>query len=122
MRTIRHQIGLTPIATLFIIALVVVAVLLALELAPVYLEYFNVVSSVNSLRDDPDLHQKSKATIRKMLTRRLDINDVKRVKADNIKITHVGGKTRIEVSYEARVRLVSNMDLLISFTKTAEFP
>jgi hypothetical protein len=122
MRATRHQTGMTPIATLFVIALVVLGVFLALKLVPVYLEYFNVVSSVNSLRDDPDLGQKSKATVRKMLKRRFDINDVKRAKIDNVKITRSGGKTIVAVEYEARVPLVSNIDLIISFSKTAEFP
>ena len=122
MRSIRQQTGMTAIATLIVLVLVAFAVYLALKLVPVYLEYFSVVSSVNSLNDDPDLGQKSTATVRDLLKRRFDINDVKRVQAKDVKIKRSGSQTMVEVDYEARVPIVGNIDLLISFKKHREFP
>jgi hypothetical protein len=122
MRTIRHQQGLTAIATIAILILVAFAVFLLLKMVPVYLEYFNVASSVNSLKDVPDLGQKSKEDVRDLLKRRLEINDVKRVKPDHIKITRSGSATTVAVAYEVRVSVLGNIDLMFTFDKTVTFP
>jgi hypothetical protein len=122
MRTIRQQTGMTALATIFIIILVAFIAFLALRLIPVYLEYFNVVSSVNSLQEVPDLSQKGEATIRELLKRRFEINDIKRVTFDNVKITRSGSKIIVAVTYEARVNVLSNIDLIVSFHKQSEFP
>jgi Domain of unknown function (DUF4845) len=121
MRTIRHQQGLTPIATIAILILVVFAVFLLFKMVPVYLEYFNVASSVNSLKDVPDLGQKSRDEVRELLKRRLEINDVKRVKPEHIKVNRSGNATTVSVAYEVRVPLLGNIDLLFTFDKTATF-
>ena len=119
--TFRQQRGLTPIATLAILILVGFGLFLLFKLVPVYLEYFNVASSVNSLKEVADLGQKSKEDVRELLKRRLDINDVKRVKPDNIKVTRVENVTTVAVNYEARVSLLSNIDLICTFAKIAAF-
>ena len=121
MRILRQQAGMTPIATIAVVVLVAFIAFLALKLIPVYLEYFSVVSSVNSLEEDPDLGQKSRATIQDLLKRRFEINDVSRVKAENITITRVDNKTIVDVKYEARVSVIGNIDLIATFEKHAEF-
>jgi hypothetical protein len=121
MRTIRPQQGLTPVATLAILVLVAFAIFLLFKMVPVYLEYFSVASSVNSLKDVPDLSRKHKDEVRELLKRRLEINDVTRVKPENIKVTRSGSETTIDVNYEVRIPLLGNVDLIFTFTKTALF-
>ena len=121
MRILRQQAGMTPVATFGVVVLVAFIAFLALKLVPVYLEYFSVVSSVNSLEEDPELGQKSRATIQDLLKRRFEINDVKRVKPENVTITRVDNKTVVDVKYEARVTILGNIDLIASFAKHAEF-
>jgi hypothetical protein len=121
MRTICQQRGLSSIATLAIIILVGFGLFLLFKLVPVYLEYFNVASSVNSLKEVDDLGQKSPEEVRELLKRRMDINDVKRVKPDNIKITRAQNTTTVAVNYEARVPMLGNIDLICTFAKTAVF-
>ena len=122
MRSVRQQQGLTAITTLALIVIIGFLVLIVLKLAPVYLEYFNVAASVNSLKNDPDLGQKSKDDVYELLKRRFEINDVKRVKKDNVKISRASGATTIAVNYEARVSLLGNVDFLVTFRKSATFP
>ena len=121
MPTIRQQAGMTPMATFMIILLVGFGVYLALKIVPLYLEFFNVASSVNSLKDDPDLNTKSTTAVRELLRKRFEINDVKRVKAQDVKIAKSGGRTIVDVRYEARVSLVGNVELIATFKKRGEF-
>lgn len=122
MRSVRQQQGLTAISTLALIVIIGFLVLIVLKLAPVYLEYFNVAASVNSLKNEPDLGQKSKEDVYELLKRRFEINDVKRVKKDNVKISRAGSATTIAINYEARVPLLGNVDFLVSFAKNTTFP
>jgi len=122
MRRVRQQQGLTAITTLALIVLIGFVVLVVLRLAPVYLEYFNVAASVNSLKNEPTLWDKSKEDVYELLKRRFEINDVKRVKKDNVKISREGSTTTVAVNYEARVSLLGNVDFLVTFAKNATFP
>ncbi len=121
MHTIRQHAGMTPMATFVIIIIVGFGVYLALKIVPLYLEYFNVASSINSLQDDPDLRMKSTRQVRDLIRKRFDINDVKRVKPQDVKITKSGGGVVVIVQYEARVSIVANIDLVASFHKRNEF-
>jgi len=121
MRSVRQE-GLTAVSTIALIVLAGFLVLIVLKLAPVYLEYFNVASSVNSLKNEPDLGQKSKEEVYELLRRRFEINDVKRVKKDNVKISRAGTVTTIAVNYEVRIPLLGNVDFLVYFDKSVTFP
>lgn len=121
MRSVRQE-GLTAVSTIALIVLAGFLVLIVLKLAPVYLEYFNVASSVNSLKNEPDLGQKSKEEVYELLRRRFEINDVKRVKKDNVKISRAGPVTTIAVNYEVRIPLLGNVDFLVTFIKNVTFP
>ena len=120
MRKPLPSAGMSALGVIFTIAVLAVIVLLAFKTVPVYLEYFNVASSVNSLREDPDLVRRGKAEIRERLMRRLQINDVTRVKREHIHISRYQDGIRINVAYEVRVPLVGNVDLLFTFNKTLD--
>jgi hypothetical protein len=121
MLATRKQSGMTPTGTFIIILLVGFGAYLALKVIPLYLEYFNVVSSINSLKDDPDLTNKSESQVRVLIRKRFEINDVKRVKAADVKITKSGGRVIIDVKYDAETSIIANIDLIVRFRKRKEF-
>lgn len=121
MLAVRKQSGMTPTGTFIIIILVGFGAYLALKIVPLYLEYFNVVSSINSLKDDPDLNAKSEGQIRVLIRKRFEINDVKRVKAEDVKIVKSGGRVIITVAYDADASILGNIDLIARFKKRKEF-
>jgi len=115
MYWIKRQDGLTVISILFIIALLGTAVFLTFRLVPIYLEHFGVVSSLKSMEEEPDMHAKSPGELLEMLRKRLEINDVKRVTKEDILIKRQQGDTRIQVTYEVQIPMVSNISLLVTF-------
>ena len=82
------------------------------------MEHRGMVSSLNSLQEEPGMHAKSKAEIMRLLTKRLDINDVKRVTPDDIKISRRLDTTMVNVAYEVQVPMFSNIDILLTFDNT----
>ena len=121
MLATRKQSGMTPTGTFIVIILVGFGIYLAMKIVPLYLEYFNVVSSINSLKDDPDLTAKSERQIRVLIQKRFEINDVKRLRVDDVKVVKSGGKLIVTVQYNAQTSIVGNVDLIARFHKRAEF-
>lgn len=121
MLAIRKQSGMTPTGTFIVIILVGFGIYLGMKIVPLYLEYFNVVSSINSLKDDPDLTAKGERQIRVLIRKRFEINDVKRVRAEDVKIVKSGGKLIVSVQYDAQTTIVANVDLIARFKKRSEF-
>ena len=101
--------------------LVVSGVLLILlfKLTPVYMEHFAVVSSLKSMEEEPGMRTKSPSELKRLLQKRFEINDVRRVTRDDVIIKRQGKSTLITIAYEVQIPLVSNIDLLVSFDNTA---
>jgi hypothetical protein len=112
---------MTPLATITILALVAFGVYLILILAPVYIESFSVASSLKSLKQDLELREKGPEQIYEALKRRFEINDISRVKKENVKITRSGALINVDVKYNAVVPLVSNISFLIAFENHISF-
>lgn len=121
MGTRFGQRGMTAIGWLIVLGLVAFFALLVLRLTPVYLEHYKVTSALQSLHEEPFITRKTNPEIMTLLMRRLDIDDVDRVKRDNIKIENQRGKLTIRVIYEVRIPMVANIDAVVSFDDSEEF-
>ncbi|MFN2308764.1 MAG: DUF4845 domain-containing protein [Gammaproteobacteria bacterium] len=120
MQTLKSQRGMTAIGWLIVLALIAFFVLLALRLTPGYLEFMTVKGSLQSLRDEPGITQKTPAEIRAMLGKRFDVNDVKTIGSKDVMIESQGGRLRIWVDYEVRVPVLGNVDAVTTFTDEVE--
>lgn len=120
MRTLKSQQGMTAIGWLIVLGLIGFFVLLTLRMTPAYLEYFTVKSSLESLKNEPDVTDKAPAEIRSMLSKRFDVNDVKNVTSKDVKIDNQGGRMKVWVDYEVRVGVLGNVDAVMKFKHTVE--
>lgn len=119
MKNRHKQKGITGIGWLFVLVIIGFSALVVLKMTPMYLEYFSVKTSLDSLAKET-LPGKSKAEIRSMLMKRLDINDVDRVTKDDIEIIIRGGDVTVSIDYEAREDLVGNVGLIADFSYSIE--
>lgn len=120
MREIKKQKGMTAIGWLLVLMLIAIFALVGLRLVPVYLDSFKVTSSLESLANDAK--GKSGVEVRKLLLKRLDINMVNDVSADDITISRKRGGIEVEVAYEARRKLFGNLYLLIDYQRAVFIP
>lgn len=116
----NRQSGITAIGLVIVLALIAFFTLLVLRLAPPYMEYFSVASSLKSLQQEAGIGSKSPHEIRVLLRKRLDINDVSHVTDKDITITHSGGMVHVKVAYEVRVPMLANVDAVVSFHDAVE--
>lgn len=115
----RRQQGLSLIGFLIVVILVGIFALVAMRLFPIYSEYYNVVGSMESLKNQPGVATKSPDEIKNLFFRRLYVNYVESVERKNVLVSRDGG-LHIRVKYEVRRPMVGNLDVVASFDKTVQ--
>jgi len=115
-----RQQGMTFIGVVIVLGLIAFFVLIALKLIPLYLENFKIVSSLQSLKSEAELGSKSAPEIMTLLSRRLDINEVRRLTPKDIEIKAGSGRARVRIKYEARESFIGNVDIVAKFDDSVE--
>jgi hypothetical protein len=108
---------MTAIGWLFVLALIGFFVLVTLKMLPAYLEYFKVVSTLESLEDETGWTEVTPRAIRNLIERRFDISYVSVITPREVKIKSAGTSYRVTAKYEAREHLFFNVDVVMSFYK-----
>jgi Domain of unknown function (DUF4845) len=120
MHRVKNQAGLTAIGLILILIPAGLAVYIVMRAAPAYIEALSVGDVVNSLKKEPDLKEKSREEISKIIQKRLyEINNVSSVDKSDIKIQKTVSDVTVTIDYEARVPLFWNVALALSFHKSA---
>jgi len=103
--------------TVFVLGILGIALV---RLAPVYMEYYHVTESVNSLTTSKGFttHRELKDS----LLKRFYINDVTSVKRRHIAVTRKRKGFAVVVKYDATVPLFSSVDMVFHFNKQTTVP
>ena len=120
LRGLKKQRGMTGLGWLTIMFLIGFFAFLGVKIIPTFLENYQVKSVVKSLREEPMITKKSVGEIRKLIKKRLTINSVYDLKKEDIKIKKSGGVTTVEIAYEVRKPMVSNIFVVIAFSDKVE--
>jgi DNA-dependent RNA polymerase auxiliary subunit epsilon len=115
MRSLHRQKGMTAIGWLIVLGLIGFFTLLTLKMTPSYLEYFKIVSALESLEEEPSIQ--SPADIRRLLNRRFNISYVETINEKDVKITNAGPVFRVTAKYESREHLFYNVYVVMTFEK-----
>ncbi len=118
--TKSRQSGMTLISWMILLVILGVIAMSIIRLFPIYLEHMSVTSSMNSLQSDQALRGASQSEVRTALMRRMDVNDVDRVKSEDITIQRDGNVYRVNVAYEVVVPFIHNVSFLVTFDDTVE--
>ncbi len=111
----HRQGGMTALGLLILIAFVGLFVYAAIRLLPVYLEYFNVVRAMESVKSDTD---GGAAALRNSLEKRFDIEDIKSLSYKDIEIRRDGATWVLHAAYDAEAPYLGNVGLVAHFDKT----
>lgn len=120
MKSIHRQRGMTPIGWIFVFLLIAFFTLIALKLVPIYLDSFTIGSVISDLKKEPGIADKNPRQVVAIIEKRLDINMVKGITADDIFVEKVGDTLSISAEYEVRENLFANVDVVVSFNKSVE--
>ncbi|MFQ5642447.1 MAG: DUF4845 domain-containing protein [Thiogranum sp.] len=116
----HHQKGMTAIGWLLVLGLIAFFTLVTLRLVPAYLEFAKVTGVLESLQNEPGITRKSRAEILKMVTKRFEVNDIRKVDPRTIEVRKNEGVLTVSIDYERREHLISNIDVVTVFEKKVE--
>ncbi|HYQ72720.1 MAG TPA: DUF4845 domain-containing protein [Gammaproteobacteria bacterium] len=115
MRSLQRQKGMTAIGWLIVLGLIGFFTLLTLKMAPSYMEYYKIVSTLDTLESESAIH--TPADIRRLLNRRFNISYVETINERDVKITSAGPMFKVTAKYESKVHLFGNVSVVMDFYK-----
>jgi len=108
---------MTAIGWMIVLALIGFFVLLTLRMAPAYMEYYKVVSTLESLEEETGWSDVTPHAIRRLIERRFDISYVHSITPSQVSIKPSGAYYVVTAKYDAREHLAGNVHVVMKFNK-----
>jgi len=116
----KHQRGLTAIGWLILLIPVAICAYAGIRLAPVYMNYMNVVHSLTMVSGEIDNTSATAASIRAAVGKHFDVEYINYPDIKDLKITRENSIWKIQANYDDQAPLFSNVSLLVTFDKTVK--
>lgn len=120
MNNMQYQKGMSGPGWILVLALIAFFTLLGLKVIPVYMNSMTVGSVLSDMEEEPGLGRKSPAEVLETLSKRLSINMIRDIGRDEIYLESDKDAYYIDIAYEVRRDFIGNIDLVLSFNKSAE--
>jgi hypothetical protein len=108
-----RQRGITVIGMLLLIIVLAFAALVAMKVVPMYIQYYTVKSTIESIRKEPQVAQMSVTDIHNAIQKRFDIGYVENVTARNLKIRQDRGGRVLDLVYEDERELFYGLHVVL---------
>jgi Tfp pilus assembly major pilin PilA len=115
-----EQRGMTVIGMLLLLIVIAFAALIAMKVVPMYIEYYTIKSTIESIRKEPQLAQMSPTDIHNAIQKRFDIGYVERLNARDLKIRNdAQSRGRVlELVYEDERELFYGLYVVLKVDET----
>lgn len=115
MTRMYSQRGATLISMLALAVMLGTLVTMGLRLLPAYLEYRSVRSVLLNIAGDSSLREAPIRDVRVRLDNLFNTNQIKALRASEVKVTRDRGKLELDGRYEVRTHLIANIDAVVRF-------
>jgi Tfp pilus assembly major pilin PilA len=92
--------GMTVIGMLLLIIVIAFVALIGMKVVPMYIQYFSIKSTIESIRKEPQVAQMSAQDIQTAIQKRFDIGYVDNIQARDLKIRNERNGRVIDLMYE----------------------
>ena len=118
-RSLEKQNGISVVGWLFVIMLVGGATKIGMDIVPIYMDNNSLKTAIESVAAEKSIGTARKAAVFKKIETHLRRNNVRDFPLED-RLEHKRGNSGAElvVNYEARVDLISNLQLVASFNET----
>jgi len=96
--------------------------LLGLKIIPVYMNNYKINSVLDGLSTDREIVGIGPGRLRQTILKRLDINMVSGLEAEDILIEKIGNALLVTIDFETRKSLTSNISIVINYNNSVEVP
>lgn len=121
MKTLKKtQQGITLLTTLFRVVIFCFLAILTIQIIPVYLQYYTILSSVHSLKKLPadelaDVSAANVPWLKNKLINQLQINQIS-IPTSQIQVTiNASGHYQIDMTYQVTKPIITHLSLLFNF-------
>jgi hypothetical protein len=116
----QHQQGMTFIGLLCILAMAGVIVYAGIRLVPVYLNYMNVVHTMQTVASEAKGESPDIGALRNSLERHWEITTITGVDYKDVEITKDDSGVSLHVVYDDSEPYLANVSLAVHFDKTVK--
>lgn len=110
----QRQQGMTFLGYVIVLGIIGFFAVMAMKLAPIYLEYQSVVRIMNNVAQESPAATPPRS-IRDSIQKQFDVNNIDRVSGSEIEVKRDKGTTIISIDYEARTKFVGRLWFLMLF-------
>ena len=115
---IKKQDGMTLIGFIIVLGFVIFISFIGMKIAPIYMEYYGVVSAMNGVANERGSANLSPFDIRVRVLNRLYVSySADNVKEQNIKLVRRNG-VHLRIAYEVRKPVIGNLDVIATFDRS----
>ena len=115
---IKKQSGMTLIGFIIVLSVVLFISFIGMKIAPIYLEYYSVVSAMNGVAEERGSANYSPYDIKVKVLNRLYLSySAENVKEKHIKLIRSKG-VHLQIAYEVRKPVIGNLDVMATFDKS----
>ena len=115
---IKKQNGMTLIGFIIVLSLVLFLSFIGMKIAPIYFEYYSVVSAMNGVASERGSARLSPFDVRAKVLNRLYLSySAENVKEKNIKLVRRNG-VHLRIAYEVRKPVIGNLDVIATFDRS----
>lgn len=119
--TLRQKQRGISLSGLLVWAVILILVSISgLKVAPAYIEFSTIKRNLAAMVKDIDTQTTSPSQIKIMFDKRAQIDSIKSINGQDIKINKENGRVVLNASYVVRIPLVSNISLQIDFQASSE--
>jgi hypothetical protein len=116
--TSKHrQAGMTTLGMIILVTFVGLFAFAGIRLMPVYLNYMKVASVVSGVHSEFDGADATRASVRKYISRRFDIESVGIITAKDVTVTKVDGGHEVAATYSHKAPFIANVSFVVDFDK-----
>ena len=119
-QAMNRQRGLTVTGMILASTVVVLLLLAAFKIVPVYVEYFAIQKAFKALATDPALRGGNRRQVEGAWVARASVDDVRAITPDQIVITKQGDGIVVSAEYEKKVHLFYNVSACFDFKPSSE--
>ncbi|MBS0424374.1 MAG: DUF4845 domain-containing protein [Proteobacteria bacterium] len=118
--TRQKQKGVSLSALLVWAVILILTAIFGLRIAPAYIEYSTIERNLTAIVKDINAQSADLNHVRVLFSKRAQIDNIKSISAQDIKINKESGHIVLSASYTVRIPLVSNLSLTIDFDAASE--
>mgnify|MGYP003411264874 FL=1 len=117
----KQQCGLTVIGMLLLIVVLGFMALIAIKVIPMYVQYFTIKSSIESIRKEPPLAQMGLTEIQIAIQKRFDVGYVDKITAKDLKLRNERSGRVLDLVYEDDQPLFYGLHVVLKVNEAVPF-